>query len=161
MKPTSPLFRWLEIFCGLLLLLAVCISLAEIVGRVLFHTTYDFVIDLPVWITIWSMLLISGPLIAENGHVSIDFIVTRLRGRARLALELFNMLATVIYGTAVTAGGVALIRMLHARQAVFPKYIPIPKWMVEICIPIGMGIFTLVGMVEVYRIINRYKKDPS
>ncbi|MCP4020761.1 MAG: TRAP transporter small permease [Desulfobacteraceae bacterium] len=151
------IYRIIELFCGLLLFIAVGISLGEIVGRVFFHTTFDFIIDLPVWITVWAMLLISGPLIAENGHVSIDFIVNRLRGRARLFLELFNITATVIYGLAVTIGGLALIRMLYLREAVFPKYIPIPKWIVELCIPLGMGIFTIVGIIEFFKIIKKYK----
>jgi len=149
-------YRMLEIFCGLLLFIAVGISLGEIVGRVVFHTTYDFIIDLPVWITIWAMLLIGGPLIAENGHVSIDFMVNRLQGRARLFLELFNITATIIYGFAITVGGLALIRMLYLREAVFPKYFPIPKWIVELCIPVGMGIFTIVATIEFFKIIKKY-----
>ena len=124
-------YRIIEIFCGLLLFIAVGISLGEIVGRVVFHTTYDFIIDLPVWITIWAMLLIGGPLIAENGHVSIDFMVTKLQGRARRLLELFNITVTAIYGFAITIGGFQLVRMLYIREAVFPKFIPIPKWIVE------------------------------
>jgi len=150
-------YRMLEIFCGLLLFIAVGISLGEIVGRVIFHTTYDFIIDLPVWITIWAMLLIGGPLIAENGHVSIDFMVNSLQGRARLFLELFNITVTIIYGFAVTMGGLALIRMLYLREAVFPKYFPIPKWIVELCVPVGMGIFTIVATIEFFKIIKKYK----
>ncbi len=150
-------YRTLEIFCGLLLFIAVGISLGEIVGRVVFHTTYDFIIDLPVWITVWAMLLIGGPLIAENGHVSIDFMANKLHGRARFLLELFNITATVIYSFAVTIGGFALVRMLYLREAVFPKYIPIPKWIVELCIPLGMGIFTIISIIEFFKIIKKYK----
>ena len=154
----QPQHTWLEKICAALLIGAVCISLGEIVGRVLFKATYDFVIDLPVWFTIWAMLLISGPLIAENGHVSIDFIRTRLKGKARWAMDLFNMGVTLIYGAMVFVGGCQLIHMLHVRQAVFPKYFPIPKWLVELCIPLGMGLFTLCALGEVYRILKRYPR---
>lgn len=147
----------LEKCCGILLFIAVGISLGEIVGRVFFHTTYDFIIDLPVWITIWAMLLIGGPLIAENGHVSIDFTVNRLKGKARLWLELFNITATAVYGLSVTIGGIALVRMLYLRQAVFPKFIPIPKWMVELCIPLGMGIFTVISIMAFFKRLKKYR----
>lgn len=150
-------YRGLEVFCGILLFTAVGISLGEIVGRVVFHTTYDFIIDLPVWITVWAMLLIGGPLIAENGHVSIDFVVNRLRGRSKFLVELFNMTAIVIYGFAVTFGGFALVRKLYLREAVFPKFIPIPKWIVELCIPLGMGIFTIIGIIEFFKIIRKHR----
>lgn len=153
----SAFYRMIEIFCGILLFIAVGISLGEIVGRVIFHTTYDFVIDLPVWITVWAVLLISGPLIAENGHVSVDFMVNKLRGKPRLFLELFNMTVTVIYGFAITIGGIALIRMLLIRNTVFPKYFPIPKWIVEFCIPLSMALFTIVGIIEFFKIIKRHE----
>lgn len=155
--PIDKAYRWLEKFCAFLLIIAVSISLGEIIGRVFFHMTYDFVIDLPVWITVWAMLLIGGPLIAENGHVSIDMIVSKLRGKPKLFVELFNISATIIYGIAISVGGFALIRMLYERQAVFPKYFPIPKWIVELCIPLGMTIFTIVGIIEFYNIIKRYQ----
>jgi TRAP-type C4-dicarboxylate transport system permease small subunit len=158
-NPIDKAYRWLEKFCAFLLIIAVLISLGEIIGRVFFHMTYDFVIDLPVWLTVWAMLLISGPLIAENGHVSIDLVVTKLRGRAKLLVELFNISATIIYGAVVSFGGFALIRMLYERQTVFPKYFPIPKWIVELCIPLGMVIFTLVGIIEFYNIIKRYQSQ--
>ncbi|MCP3941588.1 MAG: TRAP transporter small permease [Desulfobacteraceae bacterium] len=151
------IYRTLEIFCGLLLFIAVGINLGEIVGRILFHTTYDFIIDLPVWITVWAMLLIAGPLIAENGHVSINFVINKLQGRAKLLLELFNITATLIYSFAITIGGFALVRMLYQKEAVFPRYIPIPKWIVELCIPLGMGIFTIISIIEFFKIIKKYK----
>ena len=147
--------KLLEIFCGFLLCLAVLISLGEIIGRVFFSTTYDFVIDLSVWLTVWAMLLISGPLYAENGHVSIDFILNKLDGPARFLLELFNVTATLIYAVAVTWGGITLVYKLYERTAVFPRYFPIPKWIVEICIPAGMAIFTLFAIIRFYKTLRQ------
>lgn len=150
-------YRILNFFCGVLLFIAVTISLGEIVGRIIFHTTYDFIIDLPVWITVWAMLLIGGVLVAEGGHVSIDFMVNRLKGKARLLLEIFNITATVIYGIAITIGGFTLVRMFYLRETVFPRYIPIPKWIVEFCVPLGMGIFTIISIIEFFKVIKKYK----
>ena len=152
---TKPFWRRYEAFCGILLLLAVAISLGEIVGRVVFSTTYDFIIDLSVWITIWAMLLMGGPLLAENGHVSIDFFRSRLQGKSRMSLEIFNALTTLIYGVTVTIGGILIVKQLYLRSAVFPRYFAIPKWIVELCIPLGMGIFTLFGIVEFIRILRQ------
>lgn len=154
-RPAEKL-RLFEICCGLLLYLAVLIGLGEIVARVFFHTTYDFVIDLSVWITVWSMLLIGGPLLAENGHVSIDFLRAKLRGKPRLALEVFNASATLLYGGAVTIGGALLVRQLYLRDAVFPRYFPIPKWLVELCVPLGMVLFTIYAAIELIRIVRRH-----
>lgn len=152
-------WRVFETICGLLLYVAVVVSLGEIVGRIFFHITYDFVIDLSVWITVWAMLLIGGPLLAENGHVSIDFIRAKLWGKPRLVLELINTSATLLYGGAVTIGGALLVRQLYLRGSVFPRYFPIPKWFVELCVPIGMALFTLFAAWEFIKIIRRRSDD--
>ena len=149
--------KWFEIFCGLLLCLAVAVSLGEIVGRVFFSTTYDFIIDLSVWLTVWAMLLISGPLLVENGHVSIDFILNKLKGRSRVLLELFNVAATLVYGTAITWGGTLLVRQLYLREAVFPRYFPIPKWLVELCVPVGMALFTIFALIKFVHTLKRIR----
>lgn len=150
-----------EIFCGLLLCLAVAVSLGEIVGRVFFSTTYDFVIDLSVWLTVWAMLLIGGPLLLENGHVSIDFVLGKLSGRSRVVLELVNTGATLVYGAAITWGGILLVKQLYLRQAVFPRYFPIPKWIVELCVPVGMALFTLFALLQFIHTLKRLRRGPA
>jgi TRAP-type C4-dicarboxylate transport system permease small subunit len=148
--------RSYEKFCGLVLFLATTICALEIVVRVGFHTTYDFVLDFSVWLTVWAMLLVTGPLLLEpQGHVSIEFILEKLRGRSRIMLEAFNLLCTLAYGAAVTVGGLLLIRSLYLKKLVFPRYFPIPMWIVELCVPIGMGIFTVIAVVQFFRTLSR------
>ena len=103
------------------------------------------------------MLLISGPLLAEEGHVSIEFILSKLKGRSRVLLELFNVTATLVYGAAVTWGGVLLVYSLHDREAVFPRYFPIPKWLVELCVPLGMALFTLFAIMKFFQTLKRLR----
>lgn len=147
--------RFLELICAGLLLIAVSISLLEIVSRLFFNATFDFIIDLSIWFTIWSMLLISGPLLAEKGHVSIDFIRSRMSPGPQRFLDAVNMCMSLVYGAAVTLGGIALIKQLYIRQAVFPRYFPIPKWIVELCVPIGMAIFSIYALFELIRILRK------
>ena len=143
-----------ELFCGLLLLLAVTISILEIVARVFFRTSFDFVIDLSVWLTIWSLLFMAGPLLAENGHVSIDFIRERLDGKLRLAVEVFIALSSLSFGGLIAWGGILFVKRLYTSGGVFPRYFPIPMWIVEICVPIGMLIFTGFALVCLVRVLR-------
>lgn len=147
--------RWFELLCGLLLLAAVAISLLEIIGRIAWGLSYDFFIDLSVWLTVWAALLIAGPVLGEGGHISIDFLRTKLRGRSRAAIELFNALFTLAYGLVITWGGVLLVKRLYLSGSVFPRYLPIPKWIVELCVPIGMGIFSWYALRAVVLAIRR------
>lgn len=136
-----------EGFCGVLLFIAVFTSAFEIIARVFFHASYDFIIDFSVWFTVWALLLIAGPLLAEGGHVSIDFFKERLSGRPRLLVELFNAICTLAYGASITVGGIIFVQKLYERHAVFPRYFEIPMWIVETCVPISMFIFTVYAII--------------
>jgi TRAP-type C4-dicarboxylate transport system permease small subunit len=150
--------RKYEMFCGLLVFFAVVVSMSEIVMRVFFLTSYDFIIQASVWLTVWGLLLIGGPVLAEEGHVSIDFIRNKLKGKPRWILDLFNTGTTLIYSVAVTFGGIMLIIELMKRSQVFPLYFPIPMWVILSIVPISMLIFTYFAIIRFYRTIWRYKK---
>ncbi|MEW6263036.1 MAG: TRAP transporter small permease [Thermodesulfobacteriota bacterium] len=143
-----------EKFCGLLLLLAVAVSMLEIFMRLFLGLSYDFVIDFTVWLTMWSLLLIAGPILPEGGHVSIDFLREKLAGRPRMVLELFLSLCVLIYGFFFAWGGILFVAQLFKRGSVFPRYIPIPMWLVELCVPVSMALFSLFalsGLIMVFR----------
>ena len=94
------------------------------------------------------MLLITGFLLPEGGHVSIDFVRIKFTGWIRWLLEIFLALVTLAYGVLITWGSILFLQQLYARGSIFPRYIPVPKWIVELCVPIGMGIFTLFALTE-------------
>ena len=74
----SKMQRGAEIACGIILFIAVTISMAEIVMRVVFKMSFDLFFDLPVWLTVWALLLITGFLLPGGGNVSIDFVRIKL-----------------------------------------------------------------------------------
>lgn len=154
-KTTEKLIKAYEYFCGLLLFLAITISMAEIVSRVLFKTSYALFFDFSVWITLWALLLITGLLLPEGGHISIDFLRNKLSGRTRWALETLLALITLAYGVLITWGGILFLQQLYARNSIFPRNIAIPKWMVELCVPIGMGIFTIFAIIELIKAVRK------
>jgi TRAP-type C4-dicarboxylate transport system permease small subunit len=144
-----------EGFCGLLLFIAVTISMAEIVSRIVFKTSIDLFFDFSVWITAWAFMLIAGPLLAEGGHISIDFLRVKLGGWKRRVLEVCLALITLIYCVLFTWAGILFNQQLVQRQSVFPRYVAIPKWIVELCVPIGMFIFTVFAVIEVVKAVRK------
>jgi len=112
-------------------------------------------LDFSVWITVWALLLIAGPLLPEGGHISIDFLRLKFFGRSRKLLELCLALITLAYGALITWGSILFLRQLYQRQSIFPRYVAIPKWIVELCVPIGMAIFTVYAFIEVVKAIRK------
>ena len=150
--------RVFEICCGVLLLVAVLISFSEIIMRVFFNVSYDIVIDLSVWITVWASLLIGGPILLENGHISVDMIRDRMTGKIRLGLEIINIFACMVFGGVLLFGGIQFVLQLYKKNAVFPRYIPVPMWIVELCVPLGMLLFTIFSIALMVKVISNYKK---
>jgi len=144
-----------EIFCGYLLLLAVFITVLEIIARVLFNTSVDLFFTLPVWITIWSLLLIIGFLVPSGEHVSIDFIRNRMSGKPRWCLEVLLAMITLGYGIFITWGSLLFIEQLVQKKSVYSGFVTVPQWMVQLSVPIGMIIFT--GFA-VFNMINAIRK---
>ena len=129
--------------------------MVEVVARVLFRISYDFFFDFAIWFTVWALLLIAGPLLPEGGHVSIDFFRLKLKGFVRLSVELMNALAILAFGSVITLGGIQFVLMLYRSKSVFPRYLPVPMWIVELCVPIGMGIFTGFASLVLYNTVRR------
>ncbi|MBU2648892.1 TRAP transporter small permease [bacterium] len=146
--------RIFEVCCGYLLLVAVALSLVEIVARVVFRTSFDLFFSFTVWISIWSLLLITGLLLPTGEHLSIDFLRNKIRGGPRWLLEVILALITLGYGIFITWGSILFIGQLYQRKSVFATYIAIPKWQVELCVPIGMLIFTVFAARGLIRVIR-------
>jgi len=144
-----------ELFCGLLLFLAITISMAEIVTRVFFKMSYDLFFDFAVWVTLWALLLITGLLLPEGGHISIDFLRNKLTGKLRWFVEVSLALITLAYGVFITWGSILFLQQLYARQSVFPRYIPIPQWIVELCVPLSMAIFAIFAFVGLLKVLRQ------
>lgn len=151
----SRIQRGAEITCGFILFIAVTISMAEIVTRVVFKMSFDLFFDFPVWLTVWALLLITGFLLPEGGHVSIDFIRIQFTGWIRWLLEIGIALITLAYGVLITWGSIQFLQQLYQRGSIFPRYLPVPKWIVELCVPIGMGIFTLFALTELIKAFRK------
>lgn len=146
-----------QVFCASLLGLSMSLLMAIIVLRETFGISYDFLVDTCVWLTIWSLLLLSGPLYKEGGHIAIGMVLERLHGKVRLGFDFFNAFCTLLYVAVAAYGGALLIHILYSQDRVYARYIAIPMWMVQICVPIGLFIFTIYVIADLYRIIQRMR----
>jgi TRAP-type C4-dicarboxylate transport system permease small subunit len=146
-----------KLFCAYLLGLSAALLMAVILLREVAGISYDFLTDIVIWLLVWSVLLMAGPLYAEKGHVAVDLVLERVHGRLRQTIELFNAVCTLIFVAATAYAGVLMIQILYSQGAVFPRYISIPMWIVQISVPIGFTLFTLYAAADVYQTIRRLR----
>ena len=71
--------RWIE-FWGLVFFAGILINFAEIVCRTLFHFSIDLMYDLPVWLTIWAVMMVAGnsPNMPDSLFRSVTFLTTAI-----------------------------------------------------------------------------------
>jgi len=146
--------KGLTYFCLFLLGVSVSLLVAIIFLRAVFGIGYDFLTDAVVWLTVWSTMLYIGPLYGEGGHVSIKFILEKLTGKVKVSVEVFNALITLFYVGTVTLGGCIAIHTFYSHNQTYARYVAIPMWIVQICIPIGFGLLLLYVIAELWGIIR-------
>lgn len=91
-------------------------------------------------------MLLGGVILPEGQHISIDFVRDALHGKPRKILEIANALLTLVFAVVVGWGGVMYVMHLYNVNAKFTRSIPIPRWIVELCVPIGMTIFAVAAL---------------
>ena len=138
---------WIRFF-SYVMFAAITINFLEIVMRVLFNSSVDLLFDLPAWLTTWSMMLISGMILLDNEHLCIEAVRSKMTGKAAKTLDFINNILTIIFAATVTYSGILFVAQLYAFNTAFTRIITIPKWMVESCIPIGMGVFTICAVIK-------------
>lgn len=139
------------IFWSVVFFLGVSVNFLEIILRFFFNYSIDLFYDIPVWCTVWATLLVSGPILLDGEHVSIDALQSLLRGKVKKIFAIFNALIVVIFGIIFTYGGVLFINELYRFNTTYTRSISIPSWMVEACVPLGLFIFTCCALFDLYR----------
>lgn len=151
--------RFYYAFFGFVLLAGVSICVLEIIMRTLFNVSYDFMISLSVWLTIWATLMTAGPLLKESGHISIDFIRFNLKGKPRLLVEMFNWTWNMLFGVFTTWGSTVLVYGFYTKHTIYPRYFAIPAWIVQLCVPIGMAIFSIYSVLGIVNVIREARRE--
>lgn len=140
-------------FWSMIFFFGVFINFLEIILRFFFSFSLDLFYDIPVWCTVWATLLISGPILLNHEHVSIDAIQSLVKGKLKKALTIINALIVLIFGIIFTYGSYVFIIQIYSFNTAYTRSISIPAWMVEACVPIGLFIFTCCAIYNLYRAI--------
>lgn len=149
--------RYYVHFCECVFAASVLLLLLTIMARAGFGLSYDFIVDGIVWLVIWATFLRSGPLFGEGGHLSVKAISERLHGKIALANQFFNALSTLIVVGLGSYAGFRLLQGFISRQEVYARYIPIPAWMVQGGVAIGLFLFSIYAVIELYKITQKMR----
>ncbi len=114
---------------GGLMLTAIAINFANVVGRYLFGTAIFWAEEVLVFIVIWGVSIGMAAITYNGEHLNMDLFSSRLRGRGRLLLNatvLAVLLACCVYMFALSWQVVVLFAQTGqvTTAAAIPKEIP-------------------------------------
>ncbi len=145
--------RWLE-FWGLVFFAGICINFAEIICRTLFHFSIDLMYDLPVWLTIWAVMMVAGPILPDGDHVSVDMLRNALPRPARKVCDVISGLATVVFGVVISWSGFIFISQCLEFNMNIIRCVSVPRWLVESCVGLGMAMFTVFAVYRLWGVVR-------
>lgn len=151
--------RWTELW-GLVFFFGVIINFVEIICRTFFHFSLDLMYEVPIWLTIWAVMMLAGPILPDGDHVSVDMVRDHLYGIPRKVCEIINCIATIAFGVIITWGGGVFILQCYDFNMNIVRCISVPRWIVESCVPIGMFLFTVFAVYQLV-VVLRTKYDKA
>jgi TRAP-type C4-dicarboxylate transport system permease small subunit len=138
---------------GALMLGAVGVNLANIVGRYVFARPFIWAEEIMQFLDVWAVMLGAAVITREAAHLRMDALHQLVSPRARRALDLFADVVAFAVVTYVLLQSVEMIRML-TRTAQRSVIAGVPMNLMYAAILVGFGgsaVFLLARLVRAAR----------
>ena len=145
------LIRPLRFTVGGLMVSAVLVNFANVVGRYVFSRPFVWGEEVMQFMNVWSVMLGAAVVTCNGADLRMDAFYNRASPRVRRALDAFtNLLAIAVY-LYVISQSVQMIRMLAGtgQRSVIAR---IPMDLMYAVIPLGFGFGALFLALWLYRI---------
>ena len=99
--------------CGVILLAAVLINMANIVGRFVFNAPVSWAEEVMSYIVIWGVFVAAGAITYQGVHLRMDLLVSKLSG------PLATLLGGITAGLIVVCSGFVMIQSFKIVRLYF------------------------------------------
>jgi len=114
------------------------LTFANVIGRYVFSHSIIFSEEVSRILFVWVVFLGAAIIIKDNGHVSVDLLSSKLKGKASgKVLDIIIGIAGFLFIGIVFAGGLVLAGTMNMYSS---ATLGIPMGYVYWAIPIGSGI---------------------
>jgi len=101
------MIRGMLAICSVIIFFCIMAICYEVAVRSIFHQPTSWVVEVVSYMFLWLALLSAAIAVAEDKQLRIDFIVNRLRGRARIIAEIATLVVILVTVVIYFAYGVA------------------------------------------------------
>jgi TRAP-type C4-dicarboxylate transport system permease small subunit len=137
-----------QIVIGTLLIIAIAINFANVVGRYVFGAAIFWAEEIMIYLVIWSVFL-GGVAIAYRGeHINMDLFSSKFKGTPRGILNSFITLLFVLSGLFVAFQSYRVVS-LHLRTGMVSVAAGVPMFIPHSALLIG---FILAMLAVLFRL---------
>jgi C4-dicarboxylate transporter DctQ subunit len=130
---------------------------ARVIIRYTFGTPINWVVDVSTILQLYLTFLAAAWLLREEGHISIDIVLSFLKPRHRFFLQIINSVLGAVMCAIITGYGVIETWSswkldLHLDMPMEP-----PKWTILVIIPIGSFLLFIQFLRRTQSFLKKYR----
>ena len=137
-----------HLVAGSLLLAAIVINLANVVGRYVFATPVFWAEEVLSFVIIWAVYIAAGSIAYLGTHLTMDLVAARLGPTYQALLGLLTVALTVICSAFVVTQSLRILA-LYLRTGETSMAARVPLVYAHSAVVVG---FALMGLVAVIRV---------
>lgn len=103
---------------GLIILVAIAINAANIIGRYMFQSPLDWAEEVLTYLMIWGVCLGASAVTYENRHLNMDLFIASLNPRLKLGLDIVKTAAIAGLGLYVAVNAWTVVNLMSANGQV-------------------------------------------
>ncbi len=141
----------------MIILVAIAINFANIVGRYVFLEPLDWAEEVLVFLVIWGVCLGGSAVTYDNRHLDMDLFAAAFPAKLRAVLEVLKLVAMVGFCGFTAANASTIVRIMAGNGQVsitagVPMTIPYAAFVVGFCL---IAVSAVVGALD-----RRSRREP-
>ena len=138
------------------LFVMMCLTSVDVVGRYIFNRPITGVFELTQYLVLILIFSFIGYTQAQKGHVAVDLLLIRIKGRIRILIEIFNHVVCLLLMLLITWMGIGKAREMIDVGGASPN-LQIPAYPFVFFLVLGC----LVMCLELLRDVIELIADPK
>ena len=145
-RPLALAIRGLGLVAGVLLLLIILLTVADVISRNLRDRSIVGTVDITTMLLVATAYLGLASAEADGRHVSVELLETRLGARARLVFSVLRSALLVGLGVLMTWGLTEVLISATERGETTNDILRLPTWPAKLVLLISVAAFFIVAV---------------
>jgi C4-dicarboxylate transporter, DctM subunit len=152
---------------GVLIVLSAGFITYDTIMRWVFHITSDWIYEYTVYMIGASSCLSTALVLRENGHINVDFLISRLSQKTRAILNLVSLIFSSLICVVLTWSALQMLLRAITVKSVSNTIMETPLWIPQGFLPFGFGLLSIqatrmavIQVIQISRERNEKESEP-